>query len=93
MMKNFAKAQASFFMFKKRLNENIGAFSTVETVLLVIAALFVIAAVFVFYIEKVKGSTDSMAQQMEDAPENMMNQFNGALQDAWEGNGSESTTH
>lgn len=94
-MKQIAKIQARCAFALQSVKNDTAALTTVEVVLLMIGVLAVIASVFFLYTTKVNTTTETIGDKMQNAPENMFNEFGEALENAMEnggGGGSEGTT-
>lgn len=86
-MKRIAKMQARCAFVLQSLKDDAAALTTVEVVLLVIGVLAVIASVFFLYTTKVNPTVETIGDKMQDAPENMFNEFGDAFNNAMEGGG------
>lgn len=77
--KHLAKIQAYFSSFKKEFENGTAVFTSLEIILMIIGVMVVIAGIFALYTGTLKDTTDSIGEQVKDAPEQMVTQIDNAL--------------
>lgn len=78
-MKTISKIQARINAKLNDIENDVAAINTVESVLLIIGVLSVIAIVFAFVINKLVPTTNKIGSSIKDAPERMAEQVDNSI--------------
>lgn len=78
-MKTISKIQARINAKLNDIENDVAAINTVESVLLIIGVLSVIAIVFAFVINKLVPTTNKIGSSIKDTPERMADQVGNSI--------------